>query len=89
MIVKCVKTIHAKNVKAILSGIVRGTILTVRQIQKLVASRLKLSAADWAPYTNSRRTNYPKWHGVIQRVLYEYKQSGKVLHVSKATYMFN
>ena len=88
-IVKVMKNIQAKDVKTILSGIVRGTILTVRQIQGLIASRLKLSAVDWEPYTNSRRTNYPKWHAVIQRVLFEYKQSGKVIHVSEATYMFN
>ena len=70
----------ASNVKSILATIPKGTTLSVNQIQNLVQTNYNLTPADWAKYTTTRKTNYPKWHHTIQSVLAEYKKNGTVIH---------
>ena len=72
--------IHSKDIKDILAKIPEGTTLTVEKIQDLVENNFALTASDFAPYTTTRPTSYPRWLHRIQAVLAEYKKDQKVVH---------
>ena len=69
--------IRSKDIKNIFGKITGGTTKTVTDIHKFVANNFTLTAADWAPHTVTRRTNYPKWKHKVQVVLAELKKAQK------------
>lgn len=72
--------ITAQDIKKILGKIPKGNTLTVEEIQNRIENNFPLTASDFAPYTTTRPTSYPRWHHSVQSVLAEYKKSQKVVH---------
>lgn len=73
--------ITSSDIKKIIKGhMIRGQWVHIRHIQALIQRYYQLTAADWAPHTNSRETDYPIWKHRIQGVLSGMKLDSTIKH---------
>jgi hypothetical protein len=73
--------ITSSDIKRIINAYMqRGHWINISNIQALVQQHYTLTAADWAPHTNSRPTTYPVWKHRIQGVLSNMKKKNMIQH---------
>lgn len=77
--------ITSSDIKRIINSYMpKGQWVHISYIQNLIQKYYPLAVADWAPYTNSRKTNYPIWKHRIQGVLSGMKLANTIQHYKAA-----